>query len=286
MAALVELIVIPHDPTLPEWVASGNGGAPYVAEVAEEIGVMRQRLAQAHPDALIVIGSDHLNQWFLDNMPAFLVGKATRVAGPFPDEEESWGLARYDVPSDARLARELLRGGLERGIDFAYSDDFLVDHGFTIPLMFVRPEQDLPVVPVFTNVMAPPVAPGRRFFVVGGVLRDTIEAYESDQRIAVVTSCHMSNGVGGPKMLKPDAEWDNRMWGLIQANAIAEVVAASNWDDLYAIGNGTPGFLDLVCALGLARGAAPSRSRFVANPQGPANVFLEWDEAALDGVGA
>ena len=45
-----------------------------------------QKLAQARPDVLIVVAGDHLNQWFMDNMPAFVVGKAPIARGPFPHE--------------------------------------------------------------------------------------------------------------------------------------------------------------------------------------------------------
>jgi len=54
---------------------------------------MQKWMAQADPDSLVVIGSDHLNQWFMDNMPAFSIGKAGVATGPFPHEQRNFGLA-------------------------------------------------------------------------------------------------------------------------------------------------------------------------------------------------
>lgn len=284
MAELVDVMVVPHDPTLPGWVQDPPW--PFIEGARDEVQALRSRLAEAAPDVIVMVGSDHFSQFFLDAMPAFLVAKPTRVRGPFPDEAAGFGLEPYDVPCDRALARALLRGGMERDVDFAASDDVVVDHAFTIPLNFIRPEQDIPVVPVFTNVMAPPVPPGRRFHRVGEVIREVIEAYDADQRVAVVTTAHMSNGVGGPNSLRPNPEWDRRMWELIEAGAVQEIVEAATFEQLYAIGSNTAGFLNFCLAFGVAGGVAPTRSHFAANPQGPGNAFLAWDVAALSGAPA
>jgi protocatechuate 4,5-dioxygenase beta chain len=127
---------------------------------------MRRKMAEARPDVLLVIASDHLNQWFMDNMPPFIVGKASSAEGPFPWEAHSFGLDPYRARVDAELAKTLITESSALGVDFAFSDEFRIDHAFTVPLNFVRPEMDLPIVPVWTNVMAPPVPTAQRFFVV------------------------------------------------------------------------------------------------------------------------
>ena len=125
MAKLVSILGVPHDPTLP--AAIGRGGHEAIARAAELLERQRLALHAARPDALIVIAGDHLNQWFLDNMPAFLVGKAARSRGPFPDEVHIFGIEELDVPNEGSLARHLLADGFERGIDFAYSSDYTID---------------------------------------------------------------------------------------------------------------------------------------------------------------
>lgn len=289
MAKLVSLIAVPHDPTLPisERLAHEGKADPGALPALAHLATLRQRLADARPDTIVVIGSDHLGQWFMNNMAPFMVGKATRMKGPFPAEIASWGLKSCDLPIDGKLARQILRGGLERGVDFAFSDEFVADHSFTIPLNFLRPEDDLPVVPVFINLLVPPVPPGWRYRQVGDVIRSTIEDDGSDRRVAVIATGHLSNSVGGPNMMRslvePESEWDRNIWRLINENNIDEVVRLSTWDQLFAVGNGTPGFLGYVLAFGLARGASPSFAEMVATKAQPACAFLGWDETSLTG---
>jgi protocatechuate 4,5-dioxygenase beta chain len=289
MARLVSLMAVPHDPTLPiaQRLAATGKADPGALPALAHLETLRGKLHEARPDAIVVVGSDHFGQWFMNNMPTFMVGKAMRLKGPFPAEIGSWGLKPTDLPIDGHLARRLLKGGLERGVDFSYSDEFVADHSFTIPLNFLRPEDDLPVVPVFINLLAPPVPPGWRYRQVGEILRRAIEDDGTDKRIAVIGTGHLSNSVGGPGMMRsltePESEWDRTIWRLVTENDVEAIVAMSTWGQLYAQGNGTPGFLGYVFALGLAHGAAPSFAEMVATSAQPACAFLGWNETALNG---
>lgn len=292
MAKLVSLIGVPHDPTLP--IAARlrpQGKAPPGALPALDcFAELRGALAAARPDVVVMAGSDHLNQWFFDNMAPFMVGKAERMTGPFPAEVAAWGLETCDLPVHGGLARHILKQGFEDGVDFAFSNEFVADHSFTIPLNFLRPEHDLPVVPLFVNLLAPPVPPGRRYAQVGSAIRSGIERLADDLRVALVVTGHMANAVGGPAMLtsvvEGGTEWDRAMWARIEANDVDAILRHSTWDQLFAAGNGTPGFLAYVLAYGVARGAPASYRRLVANTAQPACAFLAWDEATLDGGAA
>ena len=290
MTRLVSLTAVPHDPTLPiaQRLAVVGKADPGALPALAHMETLRQELEKAAPDAIVVVGSDHFGQWFMNNMPTFMVGKATRLKGPFPSETGAWGLKETDLPIDGALARKILKGGLERGVDFSYSDEFIADHSFTIPLNFLRPQDDLPVVPLFINLLAPPVPPGWRYRQVGSIVAEAIEDDGSDKRVAVIATGHMSNSVGGPGMMRsvqePESEWDRTTWSLIRENNVDGIVERSTWDQLYATGNGTPGFLGYVFALGLARGARPSFAEMVATTAQPACAFLHWNEAALKGA--
>lgn len=292
MARLVHLSAVPHDPTLPiaARLATEGKASPGALPALADFETLRRDLARARPDAVVMIGSDHLNQWFMNNMAPFMVGKATRMRGPFESEIKAWGLATSDLPIHGLLARHVLKDGLNRGVDFAYSDEFLADHSFTIPLRFLRPDDDLPVVPVFINLLAPPVPPGWRYRQVGETIRRSIESFPDALRVAVVVTGHMSNSVGGPGMLRvreePVSAWDRDMWALIEANDVEEITRRSTWDQLFAHGNGTPGFLAYVLAYGLAAGARPTFADLVATGAQPACAFLAWDDDALNGATA
>ncbi len=289
MSTVVQVLCVPHDPTLPGVAAQGADAPEPLQRVIGNFGTLRSKLAAAEPDALVVVSGDHLNQWFYNNMPTFSIGKAMRAAGPFPHEQEFFRVGSYDTALEGDLARHLLRTGLRRGIDFSYSDDFVLDHGFTVPLSFLRPEQDLPVVPIFTNVMAPPLPPGERFYQLGASVVEMVEAHPADLRVAIIASGHLANGVGGPKMMelvRPDNPWDIRTWDQITAGDTEALVEASTYEALASVGHGTPGFLDYIFALGAVGGRRPDFADKVASNFGPATGFLAWDNAGSGPVSA
>ena len=281
MSTVVQVLCVPHDPTLPAVVARGAEAPEPLRRTIGHFETLRARLADARPDVLVVVSGDHFNQWFYDNMPAFSIGKAARASGPFIHERELFGVGPYDVALEGDMARHLLRQGLRRGFDFSYSDDFTLDHGFTVPLNFLRPEQDLPVVPIFTNVMAPPVPTGERFYQLGATVVEMIEAHPADLRVAVIASGHLSNAIGSPQMTafaqQPDTPWDLRTWDRITRGDTDALVAECTYESLIAVGTGTPGFLDYVFALGAVGGAAPDFAAKVASTLGPPTGFLAWD---------
>jgi protocatechuate 4,5-dioxygenase beta chain len=41
-----------------------------------KIEAFRETLTSARPDVLVMVGSDHFHQLWLDNIPQFLIGKA------------------------------------------------------------------------------------------------------------------------------------------------------------------------------------------------------------------
>ena len=287
MAKLVHLSVCPHDPVLP---GVGKGPNPASAEALRLIaGIERMRdgLADAKPDVIVMAGSDHLCQFFFNNMPPFLIGKAERIVGPPAYEVRDWRLATYDAPIEGKLARYMLTQGFEYEVDFAYSDEFIVDHAFSVPLNFMRPQADLPVVPIFLNFLAPPVPPAKRYHKIGGIVRRIIEEWPEDLRVAVICTGHMTNGVGGPYMLRhttrPESEWDRTINDAMLRNDVDTLIAHSSWDEMYAQGNNTPGFLGFIFAYGVANGAPYSWQDYVPSTHQPLMTLLEWTEDQLNG---
>ena len=71
------MLGITHNPFMPKLFKQAQQ-PPGAAKVQERIAMMRARLARHKPDVLITIGNDHLHQFFMDNMPAFMIGKMDR----------------------------------------------------------------------------------------------------------------------------------------------------------------------------------------------------------------
>jgi len=281
MAELVEIMGISHSPNFPGQIAEPNP-EPAIVEAAHDYELMRKRMAASRPDVLIVIASDHLNQFFMDNMPAFLIGKAPRAEGPFPHEVRTFGIAPYRAQVEIDVAKSMLQAAPKMGVDFSFSDEFRIDHAFTVPLNFIRPEMDLPIVPIFTNVMAPPVPPAQRFFTVGKAIRKIIAGLPSNKRVGVLSSGHLAIEIGGPKVGRSssDPEFDRRMMNLVGRGDVENVIKEATWENMMASGNVTPGFLNFVLLMGLADGKAPSVSG-VRFPKSKGSVpYMAWDNQA------
>jgi protocatechuate 4,5-dioxygenase, beta chain len=280
MGQLVEIIGVSHSPYLPALFARYPDIDEGTRQAYENYQRMREKLAAARPDVLIAVGSDHLNQFFMDNMPAFMVAKPPVVRGPVAGELDDFThMPSYQAEVDVELARTLIHGGFEQGVDFAYSDEFTMDHSWVLPLGYLRPEQDLPIVPISCNVIAPPIAPAQRFYDVGQAIRAVVDALPANRRVGVVASGHLALDVGGPRMASGSADpaFDCRMIELIAGGDAATVIREASWDRMREIGNVTPGFLNFVLLMGLARGAPPAFAEANFSDGHGTTPFMAWD---------
>jgi len=214
MATVAAVIASTHHPFY--YRASTSTGAdrpPFADEWVAKIEAFRQTLTRAEPDVLVMVGSDHFHQLWLDNMPQFLVGKAPFFDANWYNEEREFGLPRMLLKGEEELAGYLLREGLDAGFDLAFSNELRIDHSVTCPIITLRPQADLPVVPVYTNIFAPPMPRPERFVKLGRAIRGMVESWPADKRVAIIGTGHLSLELGGPRQFGPhgpDPEFDRR----------------------------------------------------------------------------
>jgi len=143
---------------------------------------MAEQLAASRPDVLIVVAAEHFANFFMNNMPAFAMGMAQGYEGPIEDPQ--WlGIPRTKIPGNAALSRRLI-GEVMQSVDLAYAEEWQFDHGIMVPLHFLTPRYDLPVIPVNINCQGPPLAPLHRVWAFGEALRRASDGVA--ERIAVV----------------------------------------------------------------------------------------------------
>ena len=279
MAQIVSIIGITHNPFMPRLFQQPQQ-PPGAAKVKERIAMMRQKLAEAKVDVLVCIGNDHLHQFFMDNMPAFMIGKMEQYDGTFYDEEREFGLPKCKLQGDLDVSDAIMEGAFDRGVDFSYSNELTIDHSIIVPMMFVRPEMDIPIVPILTNCIAPPIPRPKRYFEVGKALRAAIDSLPTNKRIGVLVSGHLSLEIGGPKMFEPkltDPNFDANAVGWIvngDIDAAAEACAPAN---VIQYGNMTTGYLNFLMMMGLANSAKPSYAEGL-DAGFPAIPFFSWDQ--------
>ena len=114
----------------------------------------RKLLEDSHPDVLITFADDHFDRCFYDNLPAFLVGIGEEASGP---AVAGFDLPDVRVPIASKLARFIVREGLEGGVDFAFSEELALDHAEMAPMMHLTPRWDIPIIPIVVNAFAPPM---------------------------------------------------------------------------------------------------------------------------------
>jgi len=171
------------------------------AQLDADIAAMRQLgqdLEEAKPDAVIVIGADHLETFFLSAVPTFAI-----VGG----EKSKAAFARktYALPIHP-FAEELLDKLVNAGFDMTYSQDAELGHAFAAVYEWVIEGRSIPVVAIFVNTYLPPPPPAKRCAQLGAAIRDVIQA--SPYRIAIVASGGMSHYPGAWKYPQPAYDFD------------------------------------------------------------------------------
>ena len=256
MATVAAVIASTHHPFY--YRASTSAGAerpPFADEWVAKIEAFRATLTRAEPDVLLMVGSDHFHQLWLDNMPQFLVGKAPVFDANWYNEEREFGLPRMRLPGEEALAAHILRDGLDAGFDLAFSNELRIDHSVTCPIITLRPQADLPVVPVYTNIFAPPMPRPERFVALGRTLRQLVESWPADKRVAIIGTGHLSLELGGPRQFGPhgpDPEFDRKAVEWIADGDVEGCLAEVTLDSLHAPGNATHGFMDFMLMMGAA----------------------------------
>src|SRR6266545_3808588 len=92
---------------------------------------------------------------------------------------------------DAILARTILHGCVDSGIDLASSNRFehgLISHAHRDVMRFLDPDGRVPVVPFFVNAIHVPAPAPRRCYELGRAIRQAIEAQPDDKRVVIYAS--------------------------------------------------------------------------------------------------
>jgi aromatic ring-opening dioxygenase catalytic subunit (LigB family) len=175
---------------------------------------MADELAAAKPDVLIIVAAEHFANFFMNNMPAFAVGLAEGYEGPI--EDPAWlGIPRTRIPGNAPLSLRLIREMMQT-VDLAYAEEWKFDHGIMVPLSFLTPRYDLPVIPVNINCQGPPLSPLHRSWALGEALRRAADGVP--ERIALVGTGGISHWPATPDSGKINEAWDREFLRRWQAN--------------------------------------------------------------------
>ncbi|MBP0593549.1 3-carboxyethylcatechol 2,3-dioxygenase [Paraburkholderia sp. LEh10] len=171
---------------------------PAVVEEVERVQrAARERVAAFDPELVIVFAPDHYNGFFYDVMPQFCIGVNATAIGDFNS-------AAGELPVAQNVALALANAALRSDIDVAVSYRMQVDHGCAQALdMLTGGINRYPVVPVFINSVAPPMASCRRARLFGDALGRFVA--QMDKRVLLIGSGGISHEPPVPEIEGADA---------------------------------------------------------------------------------
>lgn len=237
MGEIVFATALSHAPGLTGWL---DQAPPRTRQaLTERYRALGRELRAARPDAIIGIANDHLLNFPPSNVPDFCVGTAARWAGPAEWFRDWLNLPAYEVPGHPGLAKALVREGARRGVNFAFSDALLFDDNWSVPLSFLTPEHDIPLVPIHMNCVVPPLPAPERCLEVGRVIGEIVaRCRPPGERIAIMATGGLSHDPGGPKYFAVDEAFDRWFLDLLALGDPERVAREVTIERMIAAGDG------------------------------------------------
>jgi 3-O-methylgallate 3,4-dioxygenase len=261
--------------------------AERVAACERHLDRLSASIRDARLDALIVVGDDQREQYFEDNMPAFLVYCGASIVNStldLPEEAPAyWKRARSvyheaDAPREYPVARDLALHLIESLDDFdlAYGERLAKPRGEGHAFGFVHRRllgmNVVPVVPLVVNTYYPPNQPRpRRCFRLGAALRSAVESFSGDLRVGILAS-------GGLSHFTVDEELDRKV---LQGCAAGDEAAFTSIP-LAKLNSGNSEIRNWIVVAGAARALRCAWQEYVPLYRTPAGTgcgmaFAAWD---------
>lgn len=272
MAEIVGAFGVPHTPVFPFFVKRDGPES----EIARFFKALTDELVKLKPDLIVMFDTDHLNTFFLDNLPVFAVGVTETFKGPNDEPRE---VPVYDIKSHPDFAAHLRKAGVQAGFDLALVQEFSVDHSVAVPLHFMTPQMQIPVVPVWINGHIPPLPSSQRCFELGRVVKRAIESYPKPLRVVTMGSGSFSLDVWGPQIAPgrsdgvPDPDWCKRVCELIEQAQVSTLVKESTEAQMLKAGNVGGEILNWIAMLGTISEKKPL---FVKVQMQNGHAYVAW----------
>ena len=236
-----------HAPGIVAWREAAP--AEQCERLYQAFGQLRTRLEAARLEALVLFTAEHWANFFLDHISPYCIGRAHEFAGPI----EPWlKIDKATVKGAPDLAEAILTACHERDIEPGFSYEMHLDHGTMIPLHFLTPAMNLPIVPIVINTLAPPLPRPRRCFLLGHAVGEVVRS--DARRIGVIATGGMSHDPGERNHGRIDEAFDRQF---LDAMEHADTERLKNYTvaQLRAAGAGAVELLNWIALSGALQGA-------------------------------
>jgi len=173
----IELSVIaPHVPS----ICHEDQAPDFQQGIIDGLKEVAKEISQIETDAIVLV-SCHWPSTFAHYVDCYPVHKGLLTAQEAPDLIKD---VPYNYPGDSELANQLVQAGKDANLSVEGVDDehFVWDYGTVVPLRYLVPNEDIPVINLSVTLAANLEETYRWGQVIGKVLR------ESDKKIVFVAS--------------------------------------------------------------------------------------------------
>ena len=284
-------------PSLIEELADDNGirhDRKNHHRIMNAFAVLRDKLHDWQPDAVILIGDDQSENFKRENLPTFCFYTGSTVDGyPFhaaSDNNNVWQIEpnqKFSFRCPDRFATDLVSHVIRDGFDMSSSTeltgwDWGLPHAHINPLMYLDQKAELPILPLFVNCLGeeagegyPPRPTAKRCYELGRSIRQFLDT--RTERVAVIASSSWSHFFLTEKFDRSafDSEFDHHNLELLrkgEGSKLAEITPETLQS------SGDHEFLNWIIALGVV-GDRPAEIVDVLDEQSQVSfkVFSIWE---------
>jgi hypothetical protein len=245
----------------------------------EGFRVLREKIAELETDVLICFSDDQLECFDFNNYPAFAIYVGDEFKKSPRERGEGPVMGRHAEPGYAfknhrDLAVGLLTGVMKRGFDPAFCMDMPkpdrgIGHAFMRPFESIT-DHETPVIPILLNCYYSPQITAERCYELGKAVRDIIEEFPSDLKVAVIGSGGLWH-TPGAKDAWLNEDFDQ---GTLKYMAAGDIRGMAEHFDKYQIPDG-----DDSQAIG-PKGRGSTGMPGFGGPQGGTRETCNWIAAA------
>jgi 2,3-dihydroxyphenylpropionate 1,2-dioxygenase len=233
-------------------------------DAEKAFGVLRADLEAAKPDVLIVIANDQFVNFFFNVIPTFFITLAEEVNGQFTRH-------RFHYKNHKELGRAILRAGLDNGIDFAFGEYVELQHTQTVPLYFLLPRPEIPILPIYVNTWVDPIPTPRRCYQIGQLIREVAGARA--ERVAILATGGLSHFPGSPRIGEIDTKFDHQLLEIMREGK-SKALADYSLEQLRQAGDSE--FLNWMVVLGTVGDIKASNTFYMPDFVATGWGFASW----------
>jgi aromatic ring-opening dioxygenase catalytic subunit (LigB family) len=213
-----------------------------------EIG---RRIVALKPDLLIIVTSDHLNNFTLALQAPFIVGVA--------DEYLPWGdmgIPRETFRGNRAFADAFVRFAAVRGFDVARAEEIRPDHGLVFPNLIVNPGNRMPVLPFYIGVANDiPPSPQRVWDLARCLRQFTDSERPEGERVVVLGAGGLSHWLCEPEQGRVNEAFDRLVIDKLTSGAGHELAQLSAQEVRVQAGRSGLEMMHWLFAAGTAEGS-------------------------------